>query len=63
MSKDRQISLDLMIKRIQLVIKDKLLPQHDVFSISEVLGAATGLPKEYILDEMLAAPKETAEPK
>ena len=47
------IKLSSIFKQAGKVIKSGKLPKHDAFSISEVLGAATGLPKEYVMDQIL----------
>lgn len=41
-----------VIKNSRKVIRDKLLP-YDAFTISAVVGAAIGVPKETVLDDML----------
>jgi hypothetical protein len=47
------IKVDTVIGRAKQAMKNRTLPNHDAFTISEVLGACLGLPKEYVLDEMM----------
>ena len=48
-----QIELDSMLRKAIICLDSKFMPSHDAFSISEVLGACTGIPKEMILDQMM----------
>ena len=47
------IKVSAIIENAAKVLKNRELPSHNAFTISEVLGAALALPKEYIMDEML----------
>lgn len=53
MSKMTAEMVDEVISNSARVLKNRELPNHDAFTISEVVGASLGLPKEYVLDEML----------
>jgi len=46
-------TLAMIIKNAARVLKERQLPNHNAFTISEVVGAVTGLPKEYVMDKMM----------
>lgn len=47
------IKLDTIFREASQVIKNKTLPNHDAFTISEVIGAVLNLPKEYVIKQIL----------
>ena len=54
MSKDdRTVKIETILDRAALVLKIQSLPSHNAFTISEVVAAVTGLPKEYVIEQML----------
>ena len=53
MSDKLTIPLDTIMKRASQVLKENILPSHDAFTVSEVLGACLGLPKEYVIDQII----------
>ena len=54
---DATVKVDAVLKNAGRIIKEKQL-SHDAFTVSEILGAALLLPKEYVLEKMLEANKE-----
>jgi len=59
MEKDeRTVPLEIIFERANQVIKNKSLPNQSANTISEVVGAVVGLPKEYVLYEMLKRNEE-----
>jgi len=53
-----KIDFDSMIREANTCLKKKQLPNHNAFTISEVIGAVTGVPKEVVLDKMLDMQKK-----
>ena len=51
---DATVKVDAVLKNAGRIIKEKQL-SHDAFTVSEILGAALLLPKEYVLEKMLEA--------
>jgi hypothetical protein len=45
--------VDTIIGRAARALKNKTLPSHDAFTISEVVGVCICMPKEYVLEEMI----------
>ena len=50
---DKTVTMESICKGANLAISSKSLPKHNAFTISEVIGAVTGVPKEIVLDEMM----------
>ena len=48
-----RVTLDIILDNAAKVVREKSLPNHNAFTISEVVGAVTGLSKEVVMDEML----------
>jgi hypothetical protein len=42
-----------MIRKANICLRDKLLPNHSAFTVTEVVEALTGIPKEVVFDNLL----------
>lgn len=53
MSNEPTIKIKDIIKNARKALRSGNFPNHNAFTISEIVGAVTCLPKEYIIEEML----------
>ena len=47
------IKVETILKRAAQVLKNGELPNHNAFTISEVVGAVIGMSKEAVIEKML----------
>ena len=50
---DAIIKLNAIFKQGRQILQSRSLPNHNAFTISEVLGACLGLPKEHVIEQLL----------
>ena len=48
-----QIEYNSILRKANICLRNKFLPKQDAFSLSEVIGAVTGVPKEIVFDQMM----------